>query len=723
MQIVLKRASSRSFTVHAAYSVIIPDDNRVPAFRDWLTGSFAGRALLLGFVIKSATLALAASGVPLTGLLNVVDTIGGISLFAGLAVLGYRLFVSAKRRLLWRVRRKLTLSYIFIGFVPALLIIAFFLLCGLLLFFNVSAYMLRNRVASLVDQAQFLAQSAALELQRAGAAAEVPESLARRHAGAQGRYPQVSYAVVPGDKVCGSASATAVRAESVSAGAWGHMTQPASMPAWVPCEGFAGLIARIDNSVTVLAARGVAWIDDVGSSRAVVVDVPLSPEVVRQIRDETGIAIGQLTAVPSSAEMSDPPAGGGGANPNLNFSIGPLLDESAAGGLQWVAFLEHMDWTTGTPSPVTVSFGMNLRDIYNRISGAPLAELGAFDFGQVLLILVAVVGGLFLVIQVVAFGMGLALARSITGSVHELFAGTERVRQGDFTHKIAVRTRDQLGELADSFNSMTSSIEDLLQQKAEKERLEQELRIAREIQMSLLPQGPLRMPGLSLTAHCEPAREVGGDYYDFLPIDDYRYGILIADVAGKGTSAALYMAELKGLILSLSHLHRSPRQLLIDANRIISQHLDARSFITITYVIVDLEARTLTHARAGHCPMMYVPGTPRENRRVQILSPDGLVLGLRIDAAAERFNSLLEEVTTPIAPGDVFLLYTDGIPEAMNEAGDWFGDARLGTLLEEHAKLSSEELRERILREVRTFVGATPQHDDMTMLLLKVDEV
>ena len=240
-----------------------------------------------------------------------------------------------------------------------------------------------------------------------------------------------------------------------------------------------------------------------------------------------------------------------------------------------------------------------------------MAQVGSLNFGQVILILLGMIGTLFLVIQVVAFGMGLALARSITGSVHELFAGTERVREGNFTQKIPIQTRDQLGELAESFNSMTASIEDLLQQKAEKERLEQELRIARTIQMSLLPQGEMRMRGLALSGHCEPAREVGGDYYDFLPIDEHRVGILIADVAGKGASAALYMAELKGLILALSQSHRSPRALLIEANRIISQHLDTRSFITITYAVVDIEARTLTHARAGHCPLMYLPGRRR----------------------------------------------------------------------------------------------------------------
>src|SRR5439155_16627082 len=157
-------------------------------------------------------------------------------------------------------------------------------------------------------------------------------------------------------------------------------------------------------------------------------------------------------------------------------------------------------------------------------------------------------------------------------------------------------------------NSMTASIEDLLRQAAEKKRLEEELRIAREIQMSLLPQGPLVMPGLSLTALCVPAREVGGDYYDFFPLDDHSLGILIADVSGKGTSAALYMAELKGLVLSLSRIHKSPRALMIAANEIIAQNLDARSFITMTYAVADLRQRTMTYARAGHTPLMYLPG-------------------------------------------------------------------------------------------------------------------
>ena len=145
--------------------------------------------------------------------------------------------------------------------------------------------------------------------------------------------------------------------------------------------------------------------------------------------------------------------------------------------------------------------------------------------------------------------------------------------------------------------------------------------------MSLLPQGPLTRPGMSVAALCAPAREVGGDYYDFLPLPDGRVGLLIADVSGKGTSAALYMAELKGLMLSLSRIHTSPRALLIEANRIISRHLDSRSFITMTYAVDRSRAGTLTCARAGHTPFIRIPAARRRAAERDVLAPDGMVLG------------------------------------------------------------------------------------------------
>jgi serine phosphatase RsbU (regulator of sigma subunit) len=142
------------------------------------------------------------------------------------------------------------------------------------------------------------------------------------------------------------------------------------------------------------------------------------------------------------------------------------------------------------------------------------------------------------------------------------------------------------------------------------------------------------MPGIGVTALCVPAREVGGDYYDFFPLGRERLGVLIADVSGKGTSAALYMAELKGLVLSLSQIYQSPRQLLLEVNRIISENLDSRSFITMTYAVLDLANGVMTYARAGHTPLIYLPGPAASERDAQVLTPNGMVLGLRIDGAA-----------------------------------------------------------------------------------------
>ena len=147
------------------------------------------------------------------------------------------------------------------------------------------------------------------------------------------------------------------------------------------------------------------------------------------------------------------------------------------------SLVEYHDWDSGKAGVLFVTTELRIGELYDRISSGPR------QFGRGLLLALFIIGGLFVLIEAMALFVGLALAKSITGSVHELFAGTERVRHGDFTHKIAVTAQDQLGELAESFNSMTASIEDLLLEEAEKKRLEEELRIAREIQMSLLPQG------------------------------------------------------------------------------------------------------------------------------------------------------------------------------------------------------------------------------------------
>jgi phosphoserine phosphatase RsbU/P len=694
--------------------------DRPPGLRSALLATLPGRAIVVGLAVKLTVVLLGAAMGRVPPFLAVVDTVAGLAIAAGAIYFLFRLLVLAKRRLLWRVRRKLILSYIFIGFVPAILIVGFFLLCGFLLFYNFSSYLVQSRLRALSDRARAVAQSTAIEIQRVGGR-DIATILARRETNApEGRG--MSLAVVPVRRTCAAPAAgggdAPQPAAPTAAGPWDHLDAPRSIPAWVPCAGFSGVFAythRTDTDArdTHMLVRAVAFPDSTQPGYAVVVDLLLNDDVRAQLQRETGVELKNVSVVPNER----------GVKPLTGIDrVDPAARDTSRSGLlnNLGSLMEYRDWDTGGTGTLLVMSRLSVSDLYDRISSAE--GMAGRSFGQGLLLALFGIGGLFLIIEFIALVAGLALAKSITGSVHELFAGTERVRQGDFTHKIAVKTEDQLGELAGSFNEMTASIEDLLRQAAEKKRLEEELRIAREIQMSLLPQGPLVMPGLSLTALCVPAREVGGDYYDFFPMADNRLGVLIADVSGKGTSAALYMAELKGLVLSLSQIHASPRDLLIAANRIIANNLDARSFITMTYAVIDLDAARMTYARAGHTPMMYLPGPSYgQARAVQVLAPDGLVLGLKIDNG-EMFEHLLVEESIPMHPGDLYVLFTDGITEAMDAADDCFGEPRLAQILATHAALPSDQLRERVLREIEAFVGGAPQHDDMTMILLKVDD-
>ena len=199
--------------------------------------------------------------------------------------------------------------------------------------------------------------------------------------------------------------------------------------------------------------------------------------------------------------------------------------------------------------------------------------------------------------------------------------------------------------------------------------------------------------------------------------------MLIADVSGKGLPAGLYMAQLKVIVQSLARIHRSPRDFLIAVNRVVADNIDSKSFITMSYAVIDLERREMVHARAGHCPVIHVPGTaPAGLRKSQVLAPDGLVLGLKLDNG-EMFDSMICEETLALNTDDLLVFFTDGISETMNEAFDCYGEQRLAKVLEQYAHLPFEQLRSFIFADLRAFAGAADQHDDMTMILMKIEPV
>ena len=639
-----------------------------------LLDTWSGRV----FLGALAVLAIGRSGLPLPDFIAALDAV----ILAGFGLLyGYRLARFLVHRLLWRIRTKLLVSYLFIAVVPVVLLALFFSIAGLLSLTLVASYMVAAQVETTATQLKAIAHTAAMGIahdQRAVA------EIADRLAPARALHPDLAFSLVRADSVVAAAG-----------------TAPRRLPAWLEDKpDFAGLVRDAGgDTIRAVFKNGDAFL---------LLQVPLDDVLTRPMEARTGIKI--VPGVKLETQVGGHGVRIGPGNPEERHKMrAQMRDSEKEAGMTSFALADRTDWENGKAEVEPLQIRFQPMTLLRQLSPA------SRDIGNVILVRgLTFVGALFLGFYAIALIIGLLLARSITGSVHALSVGTERLRAGDLDHRIRARSRDQLGELAESFNMMTRGIQDLLRESAEKERLEEELRIARRIQMSLLPQGTASMPGLRIAALCLPAAEVGGDYYDLLPLSDTRLGVLVADVSGKGTSAALYMAELKGLVLSLSRITESPARLLSEANKILSANMDSRSFVTMTYAVVDVASQTMRYARAGHNPVIRLEAA---TKKTHVLTPPGL--GLGIDRGA-RFDEILEEAVTPIASGDIFLFFTDGLSEAMNPESELFGEDRLRALLEAGESLTTEELKEKILSEIRVFAQGAAQHDDMTLVILKV---
>jgi serine phosphatase RsbU (regulator of sigma subunit) len=251
----------------------------------------------------------------------------------------------------------------------------------------------------------------------------------------------------------------------------------------------------------------------------------------------------------------------------------------------------------------------------------------------------------------------------------------------------------------------------LIARSLERERLHQEMMVAQRMQKRLLPQQLPELPQVQLAASSESSFEVGGDYYDVFTLADDKFGIIIGDVSGKGVSAAFYMAEVKGIFLSLSKLCATPRELLMRANQSLLESLEKNSFISVIYGVLDVPHATLTLARAGHCPAVFL-----SEGNSELIRSTGLGLGLAADAI---FAEATEERILQLKPNDVCLLYTDGIVEARNSEGEEYGYERLLQTAQQCKHLSAEKTKEEVLSSVRTFLGTNPYNDDVTLVVVK----
>ncbi|MGK7370570.1 MAG: SpoIIE family protein phosphatase [Candidatus Halalkalibacterium sp. M3_1C_030] len=263
--------------------------------------------------------------------------------------------------------------------------------------------------------------------------------------------------------------------------------------------------------------------------------------------------------------------------------------------------------------------------------------------------------------------------------------------------------------------SLPSYVPEYVEELAQEERIKQELQIAREVQNSFLPTKTPDMEGLDIAALCQPAYETGGDYYDFIQLDDHRVALTIGDVSGKGIQAAFYMTFTKGILHSLCRETDSPAELLKKANRLFCDNARKGTFISLVYGIVDLQKKTFTFSRAGHNPILHLQA---KDGKLNELQPNGLGLGLTKNAS---FDDNIKEVKLDLAEGDLLVLYTDGIVEALNETHQFYGGNRLLKQLKNQKNKTSREILDVLSKDVSSFIGTAKQHDDMTIMVVKMN--
>ena len=320
--------------------------------------------------------------------------------------------------------------------------------------------------------------------------------------------------------------------------------------------------------------------------------------------------------------------------------------------------------------------------------------------------------GLFGFFIIISFIIGYRMVRVITKSVNELTRGTEKIRRGDFSYRIRISSREQMNFLADSFNDMASGIGRLLKEEKEKERLQEELRIARGIQLKLLPADHFACPEFDIAAVNIPATEIAGDYFDYFHRPGEFLSVLVADVSGKGAQAAFYMAELKGIMNCLQKSGRQPAAILNECNVSLQNSFEKVTFITVNLVRFDLQKKNLIFSRSGHTPALFYQSGPRTCLE---LSPRGMALGLN------NFSEQgIEELHLPYRSGDILFFFSDGLSEIMNEDGTMLGVAELKSMLIDLAALSALEIKEKILARAVAFAAGQANSDDLTFVVMKV---
>ena len=326
----------------------------------------------------------------------------------------------------------------------------------------------------------------------------------------------------------------------------------------------------------------------------------------------------------------------------------------------------------------------------------------------VALIILAFLAVLLIGATAVTVTMVSGMVRSVTRAVQVLKEATTAIGEGKLEHRIKVEGQDELWSVASSFNEMASGLERVRAMELQNQRLEQELSLAREIQNRLLPSSSPNVPEFEIAGVSMPAREVGGDYFDYLILEGGLIGIAVADVSGKGAAAALLMSSFRASLRSYDLAGLGPAETLSRLNRFVHGSVSPGKFITAFLGVLDPRTGDLRYSCAGHEPPIVIS----PDGSAEMLSAGGLVLGLFP-------NAVYEEATSRLPKGSLLAVFTDGVTEAQSPEGEFYGDTRLMAALKLDHDVSPQPLLDKFVKSLKDFAGGAAQFDDITMVLAR----
>jgi sigma-B regulation protein RsbU (phosphoserine phosphatase) len=648
--------------------------------------------------------------------------------FVAAVLFGLLAFRWLKAKALWRLRNRLIITYVFIGFIPLVLLVAlalgsFYLFAGQFSTFIVTTG-LNSELSSLSAANSTMARHLSSQIQREPAAWTA--SLESLHQ-TDKRWSNRQICVWLNQKMVLNNSPAGIAAPELPPD---------------PKSPFRGVVRDHDKlflrvletvplsegNLTVVSSEPVDQLLQTLASNLGEITLYEGLSLNKVDRTESGPVQG--TQIVVEGDKKKVVLDTSKAKPTFSSGTIPPPTRALDRGVLFPTSVSVTNWDTGdTGNPIGITVQTRVSKLYERLFAAQGDFAPAVEF----FLLIAVI--IFGIIELLAIWIGTKLTRTVTGAVAQLYEGTKRINRGDFSSRIPVKSNDQVATLANSFNSMTASLEKLIEEQKDKQRLENELLIAQEVQAQLFPRESVQLASLEVHGFFRPARTVSGDYYDFLTLDSDRLILAVGDISGKGISAALLMATIHSAVRAHStqevsvlrepaavgaalssdvmlasgfrSVDVSPGALLSLLNHQLYESTPPEKYATLFLGIYNGAERKLTYSNGGHLPPIIM----NEDGSIRRLECGGTVVGL-FDQRS------YEEGSVELRRGEIFLAYTDGVTEPENDFGE-FGEQRLVDLLRENRELPLQRISEIVTAAVDDWIGANEQPDDITLVLAR----